>query len=213
MKNFFNVLSWCYVIFALLLCLGTGSLGASIVLICSAFLTLPIKFIRKSWIDIFKKHTIWIKPIAIFIVFWIAISLTPNSQAENIEKESYINNDSQVSLESEKTESVTKAPETKKAEPVTEAPETEKPKPVTEAPETEKPKPVTEAPETERVDPVVKEETQKGITYTLNTNSKKFHYPSCSSAKKIKAENISAYTGQRSDLISRGYSPCGNCHP
>lgn len=50
-------------------------------------------------------------------------------------------------------------------------------------------------------------------TYVLNTNSMKFHYPSCSSAQKISSKNRKDYTGTREDLINQGYDPCGNCHP
>lgn len=50
-------------------------------------------------------------------------------------------------------------------------------------------------------------------TYVLNKSTMKFHLPSCSSCSKIKAENKDSYTGSRDDLISQGYSPCGNCHP
>ena len=50
-------------------------------------------------------------------------------------------------------------------------------------------------------------------TYVLNKNSMKFHLPSCSSCAKIKAENKGSYTGSRDDLIDKGYSPCGKCHP
>lgn len=50
-------------------------------------------------------------------------------------------------------------------------------------------------------------------TYVLNKSTMKFHLPSCSSCSKIKAENKGSYTGSRDDLISQGYSPCGNCHP
>lgn len=49
--------------------------------------------------------------------------------------------------------------------------------------------------------------------YVLNTNTMKFHYPDCSSAKKISAKNREDYTGSREDLIDQGYDPCGNCHP
>ena len=73
--------------------------------------------------------------------------------------------------------------------------------PATEAPETEPPE--TEPPETEPA----------GTDYVLNNNTMKFHYPSCGSAAKIKEHNKGYYTGTRDDLISRGYSPCGNCHP
>ncbi len=50
-------------------------------------------------------------------------------------------------------------------------------------------------------------------TYILNTNTKKFHYSSCSSVKKMSDSNKKEYTGVRDDLIAQGYSPCGNCNP
>lgn len=50
-------------------------------------------------------------------------------------------------------------------------------------------------------------------TYILNKNSKKFHYPSCSSAGDISEDNRAEYTGSRQDLIDKGYEPCGRCHP
>ena len=50
-------------------------------------------------------------------------------------------------------------------------------------------------------------------SYVLNTNSMKFHYPSCSSAKKISSKNRKDYTGTREDLIQQGYDPCGYCDP
>ena len=52
-----------------------------------------------------------------------------------------------------------------------------------------------------------------GQTYWVNTNTGKFHYPSCASAKKIKDTNLWIYDGTRDDLISRGYVPCKNCNP
>ena len=52
-----------------------------------------------------------------------------------------------------------------------------------------------------------------GVQYVLNTNTHKFHYPSCSSVKKMSEKNKSLYTGTRDEVISMGYSPCGNCHP
>ncbi len=50
-------------------------------------------------------------------------------------------------------------------------------------------------------------------TYILNTNTKKFHYPSCSSASQISDANKQTYTGSREDLISQGYEPCKKCNP
>lgn len=52
-----------------------------------------------------------------------------------------------------------------------------------------------------------------GTDYVLNKNTKKFHYPSCSSVKKMKDKNKGYYTGTRDEVISMGYDSCGNCHP
>lgn len=49
--------------------------------------------------------------------------------------------------------------------------------------------------------------------YVLNTNTKKFHYEGCHSAKKISVENRQDFYGTREELIAMGYSPCGNCDP
>lgn len=51
------------------------------------------------------------------------------------------------------------------------------------------------------------------MTYVLNTNSMKFHYPSCSSAKQISAANRQEFTGTREEVVARGYEPCGRCDP
>ena len=50
-------------------------------------------------------------------------------------------------------------------------------------------------------------------TYILNTNTKKFHLPNCSSVTKIKDSNKEEYTGFRDDVINRGYEPCKKCNP
>lgn len=49
--------------------------------------------------------------------------------------------------------------------------------------------------------------------YILNINTKKFHYPSCSSVGKMKEKNKEETDLSREELISQGYSPCGNCKP
>ena len=59
----------------------------------------------------------------------------------------------------------------------------------------------------------VEEDTKEVQKYVLNNNSKKFHFPSCSSVEQMKEENREEYTGSRETLIQRGYSPCGNCNP
>lgn len=50
-------------------------------------------------------------------------------------------------------------------------------------------------------------------TYILNTNTKKFHLKSCSSAKNLPDKNREEYSENRNDLISKGYEPCKKCNP
>ena len=56
-------------------------------------------------------------------------------------------------------------------------------------------------------------EDTEGITYILNTSSKKFHAPACSSVGKIKDSNRGEFTGERHELLARGYEPCKICNP
>ena len=51
------------------------------------------------------------------------------------------------------------------------------------------------------------------FAYVLNTNTKKFHYPDCSSAINMKANTREEYAGTREALIAQGYEPCGRCKP
>ena len=58
-----------------------------------------------------------------------------------------------------------------------------------------------------------KETEDNAQDYVLNTNTKKFHYPSCSSADDIKKSNRKDYHGTREEVIDMGYEPCKRCHP
>lgn len=49
--------------------------------------------------------------------------------------------------------------------------------------------------------------------YVLNTNTGKFHKPSCGSVKDIKDSNRRDYTGTREEVIDMGYEPCSRCNP
>ncbi len=49
--------------------------------------------------------------------------------------------------------------------------------------------------------------------YVLNTSSKKFHLPTCTSVNSIKEENKEIYQGSRDKLMAEGYEPCKNCNP
>ena len=50
-------------------------------------------------------------------------------------------------------------------------------------------------------------------TYILNTNTKKFHLPSCPSVEDMREKNREDYTGSRDALLERGYVPCSACNP
>lgn len=74
--------------------------------------------------------------------------------------------------------------------------------------------PPQESAEEPASEPVASQEEQPQETpYILNTNTKKFHYPSCPSVKQMKEKNKQDYTGSREDVISMGYEPCKNCCP
>lgn len=62
----------------------------------------------------------------------------------------------------------------------------------------------------------VKEDTSSSTsaaTYILNSKSKKFHLPTCSSVGQMKEANKEEYTGSRDELIAQGYDPCKKCNP
>ena len=50
-------------------------------------------------------------------------------------------------------------------------------------------------------------------TYIINTNSRVFHKPKCSSVKRMKEKNKMECTGTREEILDQGYSPCKNCNP
>ena len=52
-----------------------------------------------------------------------------------------------------------------------------------------------------------------GVTYVLNTNTKKFHEPDCGSVESMSPSSRKDYTGDRASLIEQGYEPCGSCKP
>lgn len=57
------------------------------------------------------------------------------------------------------------------------------------------------------------ETTVSTADYILNTNTKKFHYPWCSSVSDMAEKNKLEYTGDREDVIDMGYEPCKRCNP
>lgn len=57
------------------------------------------------------------------------------------------------------------------------------------------------------------QKTSGGSSYVLNTNTKKFHLPSCSSVKQMKDKNRQDFTGTRDEVIRMGCDPCKRCNP
>lgn len=56
-------------------------------------------------------------------------------------------------------------------------------------------------------------EVSATVTYICNTNTGKFHYPSCSSVNQMSEKNKLAVTGSREEVINQGYVPCKRCNP
>lgn len=50
-------------------------------------------------------------------------------------------------------------------------------------------------------------------SYILNTNTKKFHRPSCASVKQMKESNKKSSSESRDAIIAAGYDPCKKCNP
>lgn len=60
---------------------------------------------------------------------------------------------------------------------------------------------------------VINSSANGNINYVLNTNTKKFHLPSCSSVKDMKDKNKKEVSCSRDEVIDMGYVPCKRCNP
>lgn len=49
--------------------------------------------------------------------------------------------------------------------------------------------------------------------YVLNTNTLKFHRPTCNSVSEMQENNKKEVYGTREEIIAQGYEPCGRCRP
>lgn len=54
---------------------------------------------------------------------------------------------------------------------------------------------------------------EQSQTYILNKNTKKIHYPWCSSVDDMADHNKQEYTGDINEIILQGYTPCKRCNP
>lgn len=58
-----------------------------------------------------------------------------------------------------------------------------------------------------------KEEPEDEGTFVLNENTRKFHFPSCSSVNEMKAKNRRYTKKTREEVIEAGYESCKRCNP
>lgn len=60
-----------------------------------------------------------------------------------------------------------------------------------------------------------KSEDNKSVEadYVLNTNTRKFHYPSCSSVNDMSPKNKKEVRMTRDEIIAQGYKGCQRCNP
>lgn len=58
------------------------------------------------------------------------------------------------------------------------------------------------------------EKKEQGKTaYVINTGTRKFHTPDCSSVDEMKGQNKKKVKSTRKELLEQGYEPCGKCKP
>ncbi len=71
----------------------------------------------------------------------------------------------------------------------------------------------TESTPTEISEPEPESPAPAAVTYVLNNNTKKFHYPDCGSVRTIKDSNREDTSKSRDEIIGMGYVPCKKCNP
>lgn len=65
---------------------------------------------------------------------------------------------------------------------------------------------IVSTPDTGRAEPIT-------ATYVINTNTKKFHYASCSSVDDMSEKNKRPSNEDRDSIINQGFVPCKRCNP
>lgn len=61
--------------------------------------------------------------------------------------------------------------------------------------------------------PAEEKQPEQEYDYVLNKNTKKFHIPSCDNVQDINDKNKEYFSGNREEIIEKGYSPCKRCDP
>lgn len=69
------------------------------------------------------------------------------------------------------------------------------------------------APGEEVPDPLRSAPSGSAISYIVNLSTNVFHFPDCPALDRLSSSNRSVFTGDRADLLSQGYVPCGQCKP
>lgn len=76
------------------------------------------------------------------------------------------------------------------------------------------PEPAPADEEPAAADTAVDEGAQSDVgDYVLNTNTHKFHYPTCNHVRRIKDENREDVCMSRNEIVAEGYVPCAHCRP
>lgn len=147
------------------------------------------------------------------VLFTVGVAIDSGSgDREPIQLEAPEQSASMEPLSEKDPEASSPAPPSAPSDPVTppSAPEPA-PEPEPEPAPVPAPEPTPEpAPEPA---PEAVPETPAGTDYVLNTNTMKFHYPSCHHADRISEENRASFTGTRDQLLAKNYAPCGVCNP
>lgn len=157
-----------------------------------------------------KKTKIWLIVLGVFVVIGLIGSIGWNKDKQP-----------EIHVTTERS-----APETEISEPSFSMKPSATPKPSKAPKATETPVPDSDTtPEVLQLQPtepesdavaersVPQEPAAKEYDYVLNTNTKKFHWTSCSSVKDIKASNRKDVHATRESIIAQGYLPCGKCKP
>lgn len=191
MKSGWRIVRWILVVTILCVVLVERSVLSKILLLLAAFAIVPILPLQR----VFEKWHIkrWMISILAFLLVIIAALCSPSSKESTVVEEPLSR-----SIVSEETYEETQTPE-----PTPTPTSTNTPVPKDTPKPTDTPEPTAEPTPT----PIPERD------YVINTNTGKFHKPSCSSVGDIAAGNRMDYHGTYSDVINMGYEPCQRCDP
>lgn len=185
-----NVIKWILAVFMFTACIGYAFSLASVIFALLGVYFLPVAPIQNFFNKIMPKKKV-LRGIIVLAIFVAGCCIAP--QVDTITPDVTDPSDTTISTEAipEPTTDITTEPTTS---PTTEPTIGSTSPPATQPPETEPP-------------------ADNSREYVVNKSTKKFHYPSCSSADDIVDSNRWEYRGTREELIDMGYDPCKRCDP